>query len=294
MFYIWGMWPRDLCCSFLCHNFHPNLTILARANSQLSKVGLRSLRQSIMCDLFALSAATNYSAPKSLPIFAAKAGKNLDGWGIGFFRKNRAYVEKSALWAYHEGRFHDSFQRLARVVSSKFIVAHVRLRSSGPIDECHAHPFVLRFRGQDWIFAHNGKAPAIESYRGDRFRLDDAVSDSARAFEYLLDGIAARYERNNDVISLFSTVADTSRQLIEKYPGHYNYLLTNGCVLFAFSNHRQLLLLKGSKQLERGLLLTTLEQGLSGENWTRFARKNDSAGVLMAILGSDILLKEDI
>ncbi|MDY0040123.1 MAG: class II glutamine amidotransferase [Desulforhabdus sp.] len=247
-----------------------------------------------MCDLFALSAATNYSAPRSLPIFAAKAGRNLDGWGIGFFRKNRAYVEKSADRAYHEGRFHDSFQRLARVVSSKFIVAHVRLRTSGPIDECHAHPFILQFREQDWIFAHNGKAPAIEAYRSDKFRLEDAVSDSARTFEYLLDGIAARDTESGDAPSLFRAVADTSRRLVEEYPGNYNYLLTNGSVLFAFSNHRQFLLLKGSKQLEGGLLLTTLEHGLSEESWTRFAKEKESAGVLMAILGSDILLKENL
>jgi glutamine amidotransferase len=247
-----------------------------------------------MCDLFALSAATNYSAPKSLPIFAARAGRNMDGWGIGFFKKNRAYVEKSAARAYHEGRFHDGFQRLARVVSSKFIIAHVRLRTSGPIDDCHAHPFVLQFKGQDWIFAHNGKAPAIESYRSEKVRLDDAVSDSARTFEYLLDGIAARYERSNDTFCLFTAVANTSRQLIEEYPGNYNYLLTNGSVLFAFSNHRQFLLLKESENLERGLLLTTVEHGLSGENWTRFSRQRESIGFLMAIVGSDILLKEDI
>jgi predicted glutamine amidotransferase len=247
-----------------------------------------------MCDLFALSAATNYPAPKSLPIFATKAGRNMDGWGIGFFKKNRAYVEKSAARAYYEGRFHDGFQRLARVVSSKFIIAHVRLRSSGPIDECHAHPFVLQFRGQDWIFAHNGKAPAIESYRSEKVRLEDAVSDSARTFEYLLAGIAGRYARSNDTLCLFTAVADTSRQLIEEYPGSYNYLLTNGWVLFAFSNHRQFLLLKGSEKLERGLILTTVEHGLSQENWVRFSRRKETNGFLMAIVGSDILLKTDI
>ncbi|MGA2939373.1 MAG: class II glutamine amidotransferase [Syntrophobacteraceae bacterium] len=247
-----------------------------------------------MCDLFALSAATNYSVPNSLPIFAAKAGRNMDGWGIGFFRKNRAYVEKSGARAYQEGRFHDGFQRLARVVSSKFIIAHVRLRTSGPIDECHAHPFVLQFKGQDWIFAHNGKAPAIESYISQKVRLDDVVSDSARIFEYLLDGIAARHERNSDILGLFTAVADTSRQLIEEYPGSYNYLLTNGCVLFAFSNHRQFLLLKESNSIERGLLLTTVEHGLSEENWTRFSRRAESIGFLMAIVGSDILLKADV
>jgi predicted glutamine amidotransferase len=247
-----------------------------------------------MCDLFALSAATKYPAPKALPIFAAKAGRNMDGWGIGFFKKNRAWVEKSADRAYYEGRFHDSFQRLARVISSKFIIAHVRLRSSGPIDECHAHPFILHFQGQDWIFAHNGKAPAIESYRSQTVRLEDAASDSARTFEYLLDGVAARYKAGNDTLSLFTLLADTSRQLIEEYPGSYNYLLTNGWVLFAFSNHRQFLLLKGSEKLERGLLLTTVEQGLSPENWARFSRQKESKGFLMAIVGSDILLKTDI
>jgi len=247
-----------------------------------------------MCDLFALSAATNYPAPKSLPIFAAKAGRNMDGWGIGFFKKNRAYVEKSAARAYYEGRFHDGFQRLARVVSSKFIIAHVRLQTSGPIDECHAHPFVLQFRGQDWIFAHNGKAPAIESYRSEKVRLEDAVSDSARTFEYLLDGIAARYAGSNDIRCLFTAAADTSRQLTEEYPGSYNYLLSNGWVLFAFSNHRQFLLLKGSEKLERGLILTTVERGLSPENWVRFSRQKETNGFLMAIVGSDILLKTDI
>jgi predicted glutamine amidotransferase len=247
-----------------------------------------------MCDLFALSAATSYPAPKSLPIFATKAGRNMDGWGIGFFKKYRAYVEKSAARAYHEGRYHDGFQRLARVVSSKFIIAHVRLRTSGPIDECHAHPFILRFGGQDWIFAHNGKATAIESYRSEKVRLEDAVSDSARTFEYLLDGIAAHYARSDGIRSLFAAVADTSKQLIEEYPGSYNYLLSNGWVLFAFSNHRQFLLLKGSERLERGLILTTVDRGLSPENWVRFSRRKETNGFLMAIAGSDILLKTDI
>lgn len=247
-----------------------------------------------MCDLFALSAATNYSAPKSLPIFASKAGRNMDGWGIGYFKKGRAYVEKSAAWAYREGRFHDSFQRLARVIASKFIIAHVRLRTSGPIDECHAHPFVVRLKGQDWIFAHNGKAPAIESYRGTTVQLDEAVSDSARTFEYLLDGLSARYEGRREVPDLFSAVAETSRQLVEEYPGSYNYVLSNGWVLFAFSNHRQFMLLKESRNLEGGLLLTTVEKGLSGENWVRVARQSQARGLLMAIVGSDIVLMEDI
>ncbi|MBW2228060.1 MAG: class II glutamine amidotransferase [Deltaproteobacteria bacterium] len=130
-----------------------------------------------MCDLFALSAKKDYSAPEFLPIFAVRAKKNMDGWGIGFFRKYHAIVEKSAGKIFQSGELHDSFQRLARVVKSRIIICHLRFRTSGLIDECHSHPFVLKFGGHDWIFAHNGKAPAIESYRSPGGPIEDAVSD---------------------------------------------------------------------------------------------------------------------
>lgn len=247
-----------------------------------------------MCDLFALCAATTYSAPRALPIFAARASRNMDGWGIGFFSKHRAHVEKSATRAYVEGRFHDSFQRLTRVISSRFIIAHVRLRSSGPVDECHSHPFAARFEGQDWLFAHNGKVPAIEAYRSQRIRLAEVASDSARIFEFLLDGIGRVGETGSYPCRLFAAVAEASMRLVREYPGTCNFLLTNGSVLFAFSNHRQFVLLKGSENLEKALLLTTVEQGLSAENWVRCAKSTRSAGLLMAIAGSDIVLEEDL
>ncbi|HBD09523.1 MAG TPA: hypothetical protein DCZ69_14810, partial [Syntrophobacteraceae bacterium] len=241
-----------------------------------------------MCDLFALSASSDYSAPQALPIFAVRGKKNMDGWGIGYFKKGAALVEKSAHSVYTEGRLHDSFQRLARVVSGRVIISHVRFRTSGPIDDCHAHPFVLHFGGHDWIFAHNGKAPLIESYVSPGIRLDEAVSDSARTFEYLRDGLTATDRSSTLNGALFGLLKQATAQLIRDYPGNYNYLLSNGTTLFAFTNYRQWMLLKGSRNLEKGLLLTTLEQGLSGERWVRGERKQDSLGELLAIVGTDI------
>ena len=84
-----------------------------------------------MCDLFALSAKKDYSAPKSIPLFAVRAKKNMDGWGIGFFRKHHAVIEKSAEQVFYSGHLHDSFQRLARVVKSRIIICHIRFRTSG-------------------------------------------------------------------------------------------------------------------------------------------------------------------
>jgi predicted glutamine amidotransferase len=246
-----------------------------------------------MCDLFVLSAGKDYSAPKSLPLFAKQASKNMDGWGIGFFKKYKAYVEKSADRAYVAGRLHDGFQRLARVVNSRIILCHVRLQTSGPVDECHAHPFILEFGGHNWLFAHNGKATAVEDYRTSGSAIEGAQSDSARTFEYLRDRMTHYFHSPPQPLpTLFETIYRSTRQLLEDYPGNYNYLLTNGWVLFAFTNHRQFMILKGSKKLEGGLMLTTLGRGLSDENWMRVAKSTNRQGLLLMISGTDIIYRQ--
>ena len=247
-----------------------------------------------MCDLFALSAKKAYSAPKSMPLFAVRAKKNMDGWGIGFFRKNHALIEKSAEQVFYADHLHDSFQRLARVVKSKIIICHIRFRTSGFVDECHAHPFVLKFGGHDWIFAHNGKAPAIESYRSDGIAIEDAVSDSARAFEFLRDHVEDHYGHAAEPEMLFKALSDSTAQMIDQYPGDYNFLLSNGHLLFAFTNHRQFMIMKGSRELEGALLLTTLARGLSKEKWLRLAKATNRRGLLLAISGNDVIMHQSI
>ena len=54
------------------------------------------------------------------------------------------------------------------------------------------------------------------------------------------------------------------------------------------------MMLKESRSLEGGLLLTTVEKGLSSENWVRMAKPAGSKGLLMAIVASDIVLLEEI
>ena len=247
-----------------------------------------------MCDLFALSATKDYSAPDILPLFALRAKKNMDGWGIGFFRKRHAIVEKSAEQIYYSGHLHDSFQRLARVVKSRIIVCHIRLRTSGLVDECHAHPFVLTFGGHNWIFAHNGKAPAIESYRSRGTAIEDAVSDSARAFEYLRDHLEDHHKHTTKPDMIFEILLSSAAQMIDQYPGNYNFLLTNGHLLFAFTNHRQFMVMKGSKALKGALLLTTLAHGLSREKWLRIAKATNRRGLLLAISGNDVVIHKSI
>ncbi len=247
-----------------------------------------------MCELFALSAARQYSAPKSLPLFALQARKNMDGWGIGYYLNRGAFVEKSANQVYVPGVLHDSFQRLARVIRSNIIISHIRFRTSGPVDECHAHPFVMNFLDYDWIFAHNGKAPAIESYRTKNPPLEDLLSDSARTFEFLRDHMLEFCVRSDGVPELFKALEWSTKKMLEKYPGQYNYFLANGRILFAFTNHRQFMILKGSKELEGALLITTVEKGLSDENWRRVARATNTHGLLLAISSTDVIFQKSI
>jgi glutamine amidotransferase len=246
-----------------------------------------------MCDLFALSASKNYTAAASLPLFAVRGRANVHGWGIGFFRNNLPVVEKSGEKVFTDGRLHSSFQRLARVVDSPTIVAHIRYKSSGLVDECHAHPFTLDFWGQSWIFAHNGKAPAIEPYLSRRHPVLEAKSDSARALEFLRDFFMETEPRRASTPFIL-VLKEALRSLLREYPGEYNFLLTNGRVLWAFTNHRQFLLLKGSKKLEEAMLLTTIDEGLSAEDWKKIVAKPGSAGKLLLIAGGDLLHLQDL
>ena len=202
-------------------------------------------------------------------------------------------VEKSGEKVFQDGRLHASFQRLARVVASPIILAHIRYRSSGQVDECHAHPFSLDFWGQSWIFAHNGEARAIEPYRSRHTPTLEASSDSARTFEFLRDYFVDAVPRRPDT-PFRQILQEALSALIRQYPGEYNFLLTNGRFIWAFTNHRQFLLLKGSQKLEDALLLTTIEEGLSPENWQKIALREGSWGKILLIAGGDLVWCEDL
>ena len=246
-----------------------------------------------MCDLFALSASRHYTAARSLPLFAVRGRSNVHGWGIGFFRTSTPVVEKSGDKVFTDGRLHTSFQALARIVNSPIILAHIRYKSSGAVDECHAHPFTLKFWGQSWIFVHNGKAPAMETYRSANQPRLEAGSDSARAFEFLRDHFQGAEPRRGK-IAMGEVLAAGIRRLVQDYSGEYNFLLTNGRLIWAFTNHRQFLVLKGSKRLEEALLLTTIEEGLSNENWQVITAAPGSLGKLLLIAGGDLIVTEDL
>ena len=121
----------------------------------------------------------------------------------------------------------------------------------------------------------------------------EADVHSARMFEYLRDQIL-RHTTDYPYMSLYGVVRASIRQLFSDYPGHATFFLSNESVLFAFSNFRKFLLLKKSESMGDVLLITSVEEPLSPEEWLPMGPEKDSAGMLMVIAGPDVLHMGDI
>jgi len=246
-----------------------------------------------MCDIFALSAGYNYTAQDYLPVFAEKARKNMNGWGIGFFRDGQAFVEKSSEQVFVDDQVHESFQRLARVIDSRIIVSHISCPLSGGSHSAHNNPFTLAFLDHIWLFVNVGRDQEIEQYRSDNEPRLEAEVKAARIFEYLRDQLISHTE-NYPYGTLYVALRECIRKLLSEYPGNYTFFLANESVLFGFSNFRRLLLLRKSEKLGDILLVTSVGERLSPDEWLPIEADENSQGKLMVIAGPNVLYLDDI
>lgn len=117
------------------------------------------------------------------------------GWGVASYPDGVPKVEKQAWAAYHG----EHFQKSAKRVYAKTVVAHVRRATVGAPGIENTHPFT---HGR-WLFAHNGTLPNFEQVR---HRLLDnmdelhrreisGTTDSEHIFRYLLTLWRHRPER---------------------------------------------------------------------------------------------------
>jgi predicted glutamine amidotransferase len=246
-----------------------------------------------MCDIFALSAGYNYTAQQYLPLFAEKGKRNMNGWGIGFYRENQALVEKSAEQVYCEHQVHESFQRLARVIDSRIIVSHISCPLSGGRHSSDNHPFSLPFLDHVWLFVHVGVVHEIERYQTVyQPRLEPEVYP-ARIFEFLRDQLVAIMEYNA-YENLLAALQTAISRLLAAYPGRYNFFLANESLLFAFSNFHSLKVLRDSGTLGDILLVTSVAEGLSQKEWIEIDPVESSVGKLLVVAGPDILYLGDV
>ncbi|HVO82874.1 MAG TPA: class II glutamine amidotransferase [Syntrophobacteria bacterium] len=246
-----------------------------------------------MCDVLAISAGHNYTPKQHLPLFAERGRRNMDGWGIGFFRDGQALVETSPEQVHTGDQVHESFQRLARVIDSRIIVAHLRCSLTGGHHRADACPFTLSFLDHDWLFAHVGIVEGIQQYRTQNAPRLSADGYSARIFEYLRDQLLSVYALN-PYISLEDALGAGVHRLVSDYPGHYAFFLANESVIFAFCNFRHFLLLREAELMGDILLMTTVEEGLSPNKWFPLGRQEGCRGKLAVVAGPELLHVVDV
>ncbi len=114
-----------------------------------------------MCRLFGFRSAVPSNAHRSLldaeNALGLQSHLHPDGWGIGWFVDEEAYVIKSANAAHACERF----KKASQVLTSATFLVHVRRATVGVKDHLNAHPF----RHGRWLFAHNGTIFDFERVR---------------------------------------------------------------------------------------------------------------------------------
>jgi len=105
-----------------------------------------------VCRLFGFRSAAPSGTHRSLVeaenALSLQSTQHPDGWGIGWFVDDDAYVIKSATPAHACERF----RKVSKRLTSHTFVVHVRRATVGTVDHLNAHPF----RFGRWLFAHNG------------------------------------------------------------------------------------------------------------------------------------------
>jgi glutamine amidotransferase len=184
-----------------------------------------------MCQLLGMNCNVPTDICFSFSGFSARGGGtdvHADGWGIAFF----------------EGRgcrmFHDPLPATTSTVAalvrqhpirSTNVIAHIRKATQGRVALENCHPFRRELWGRYWAFAHNGNLDGFRPPPGDRYR-PVGDTDSEAAFCVLLEGLRARFPGEQPPLGeLRGAVAELTASLASHGP--FNYLLSNGEVLFA-------------------------------------------------------------
>jgi glutamine amidotransferase len=182
-----------------------------------------------------------------------QSNQHPDGWGIGYFIQQDAYILKSGEPAHESERFRLASSRL----QSHAFVVHVRRATVGAKDYMNSHPF----RFGRWILAHNGtifsfdlmKDWVIERIRPEQRPLIFGATDSEHLFHYLVSAMAERGVDPTGHKPIDAPVAAMalrdavdalyikSLEVAEDHP-ILNFILTNGETFFALRAGKELYL----------------------------------------------------
>jgi glutamine amidotransferase len=200
-----------------------------------------------MCRLLAIAAnePTDFKivlreAPRSL---ATLSREHRDGWGIAVFDERIGWrLDKGVACAGEDERFH----RLAVGSRGEVLVSHVRQKTVGETSLVNTHPFE---RGR-WVFAHNGTVKDVAWLRGrtsaERAAEIRGETDSELLFAWLLTCLDAVGAAHAPAGPETDRAVATAMRAAHGHAGlgAYNFLLSDGAVIYAHRLGRTMHLLE--------------------------------------------------
>ena len=251
------------------------------------------------CDLFLLSSHQQYFADKILSEFAKHGKQNINGWGIGYYVNNKANVLRSAEPAFQRKVLNKGLSKefaiAIQAVSSPTILGHLRLTSRGSDSVKNNHPFRLSFLDYDWMLIHNGTSVRYESLVPfDERLIIESNNDTPRIFEFMRRNII-KYVLSDTKRSLIEACRSAYAKLLKKDPdGKFNIILTNGKLNFVFIHWRKFYILNRDKYSGNTLLITTLKNLSSNEEWFEFDRLSRKKAKMLVFSGNSLIFNGDI
>ncbi len=189
-----------------------------------------------MCQLLGMNCNVPTDICFSFTGFRARGGltdHHRDGWGIAFFegRGVRLFLDPQP----------SAHSPVAEVVHrypirSLNVIAHIRKATQGEVRLENTHPFQRELWGRYWIFAHNGNLVDFAPPPGRRFR-PVGSTDSERAFCHIMQQLSDRFpDEPPTPAELYTTLRALTIRVARH--GEFNYLLSNGDLLFAHCSSR--------------------------------------------------------
>jgi glutamine amidotransferase len=189
-----------------------------------------------MCQLLGMNCNVPTDICFSFEGFHVRGGltdHHKDGWGIAFFegRGCRVFLDAKATI---DSPIADLVRRYP--IHSKNVIAHIRKATQGVVALENCHPFKRELWGRYWAFAHNGNLEHFHpNLHGTLRPVGD--TDSERAFCCILDRLREAFPAGAScsedlVMRLREIAADIGQH------GIFNFLLSNGEVMFAHCSDR--------------------------------------------------------
>lgn len=185
-----------------------------------------------MCQLLGMNSNVPTDVCFSFTGFHRRGGatdNHADGWGIAFYEGPgcRLFIDTKPAADSPVAALVKTYP-----IHSLNVIAHIRKATVGGVALENTHPFVREMWGRYWTFAHNGTLQGFAPPLSGPYR-PVGRTDSEYAFCHLLETLRTTFPAGEpDPAALQEALARTTAEL--RRFGEFNYLLSNGDILFAY------------------------------------------------------------